>query len=202
MFSKIKGFPLKGNQRGFTLVELMVVVAIIGLLAAVAIPNFKKFQAKTKTSEAKLQLAALYTAETSFNGDYDTYATCLSDMGYDPSLDIKTRYYATGFELAEVGGNAQAITNGAPACTIGANKSAFSAGKSVGNKIAVNTDVVSANCGASQPEVNDAAGTEGSVFLACAIGPVDSAKATSPSADWSAFTVDQNKTLKKIRDGF
>lgn len=41
------------RQDGFTLVELMVVVAIIGLLSAVAIPNFKKYQAKAKTSEAK-----------------------------------------------------------------------------------------------------------------------------------------------------
>ena len=45
-----------GRQSGFTLVELMVVVAIIGLLSAVAIPNFKKYQAKSKISEAKLQL--------------------------------------------------------------------------------------------------------------------------------------------------
>jgi len=38
------------RQDGFTLVELMVVVAIIGLLSAVAVPNFKKYQAKAKTS--------------------------------------------------------------------------------------------------------------------------------------------------------
>jgi type IV pilus assembly protein PilA len=51
------------HQKGFTLVELMVVVAIIGLLSAVAVPNFKKYQAKAKISEAKLQLSALYTAQ-------------------------------------------------------------------------------------------------------------------------------------------
>ena len=44
------------NDTGMSLVELMIVVAIIGILSSVAIPNFKKYQAKSKTSEAKLQL--------------------------------------------------------------------------------------------------------------------------------------------------
>jgi type IV pilus assembly protein PilA len=40
------------NRKGFTLVELMIVVAIIGILAAIAIPNFLNFRLKAKTSEA------------------------------------------------------------------------------------------------------------------------------------------------------
>ncbi len=72
------------NQKGFTLVELMVVVAIIGILSAVAIPNFKKYQAKSKQSEAKLQLSGIYTTETAFFAEYDVYAGCLDFMGYDP----------------------------------------------------------------------------------------------------------------------
>ena len=91
--------PLK-KQDGFTLVELMVVVAIIGLLSAVAIPNFKKYQAKAKISEAKLQLSALYTAETAFFSDYNMYAKCLRYMGFDPAPEIGNRYYAIGFPTA------------------------------------------------------------------------------------------------------
>ena len=72
------------NESGFTLVELMIVVAIIGVLSAVAVPNFKKYQAKAKSSEAKVQLAAAYTAEQAFYGDFGLYAACLSYMGYDP----------------------------------------------------------------------------------------------------------------------
>ncbi len=61
------------NKKGFTLIELMIVVAIIGILAAIAIPNFLKFQAKSKQSEAKTNLKAIYTAETGYYGENNTY---------------------------------------------------------------------------------------------------------------------------------
>lgn len=82
------------NQQGFTLVELMVVVAIIGILSTVAVPQFKKYQGKAKTSEAKVQLASIYTIEMGAMTDYDGYATCLVDLGYDPQ---EKGYYAVGF---------------------------------------------------------------------------------------------------------
>jgi len=63
------------NKKGFTLIELMIVVAIIGILAAIAIPNFLKFQAKSKQSEAKTNLKAIYTAETGYYGENNTYNT-------------------------------------------------------------------------------------------------------------------------------
>ena len=61
------------NRKGFTLVELMIVVAIIGILAAIAIPNFLKFQAKSKTSEAKTNLKAIYVTETGYFGENNTF---------------------------------------------------------------------------------------------------------------------------------
>jgi type IV pilus assembly protein PilA len=75
----------------------MVVVAIIGLLSAVAIPNFQKYQARTKQAEAKLHLSAMYTAEASFYATYNMYSTCLRYMGYDPTEETSSRYYMTGF---------------------------------------------------------------------------------------------------------
>ena len=63
------------NKKGFTLIELMIVVAIIGILAAIAIPNFLKFQAKSKQSEAKTNLKAVLTAETSYFGEFNLYGT-------------------------------------------------------------------------------------------------------------------------------
>lgn len=66
---------LRKSEKGFTLIELMIVVAIIGILAAIAIPNFLRFQLKSKTSEAKVNLAAIRTAEESYLAEFGSYVT-------------------------------------------------------------------------------------------------------------------------------
>ena len=99
------------SESGFTLVELMVVVAIIGILSAIAVPNFKKYQAKSKQSEAKIQLASLYNTEVGSNADWDTYATCLFIMGYEQS---PRGYYAIGFQT---GIDATTFNPGYTGCT-------------------------------------------------------------------------------------
>jgi len=87
------------NNAGFTLVELMVVVAIIGILASIAIPNYSRFQSKTRQSEAKIALSAIYSAETSFAVEAGTYTECLKATGYSPEIGV-TRYYAIGLNSA------------------------------------------------------------------------------------------------------
>lgn len=72
------------SNAGFSLVELMVVVAIIGILATVAVPNFMKFQAKAKQSNAKAELAGVYTAEKAFYVEYTQYFGILPVVGFVP----------------------------------------------------------------------------------------------------------------------
>ena len=70
------------SEKGFTLIELMIVVAIIGILAAIAIPNFIRFQLKSKSSEGKVNLAAIRTAEEGYMAEYGTYVAAA------PSPDV------------------------------------------------------------------------------------------------------------------
>ncbi len=63
------------QRKGFTLIELMIVVAIIGILAAIAIPNFLRFQLKAKSSEGKTNLAAIRTAEQSYYSEFGIYVS-------------------------------------------------------------------------------------------------------------------------------
>ena len=80
------------KMRGFTLIELMIVVAIIGILAAIAIPNFIKFQARSKQSEVKANLKGLFTAEKSYYAEKDGYSSCFGKIGFSPERGNRYSY--------------------------------------------------------------------------------------------------------------
>ena len=86
-------FFKKRKDQGFTLIELMIVVAIIGILAAIAIPNFIKFQARSKQSEAKSNLKALFTAQQSYFQEHDKFETQLNLIGFAPERGNRYAYY-------------------------------------------------------------------------------------------------------------
>ena len=201
------------RQDGFTLVELMVVVAIIGLLSAVAIPNFKKYQSKAKVSEAKLQLAAAYMAEQSFFSDFNLFSNCLSYMGFDPFSQTASRYYGIGFSGAEANpasghqGWIAAVNSGlAAACpalgagavtTLGA-QSYFVAGKGVGASV-INTAALheTATTASAQGTQNDTGSMTFIISAAGIISPDGAIPATS-----SALSINELKIISTTRQGY
>lgn len=77
----MKAFHKIHNEAGFSLVELMIVVGIIGLLATLAIPRFQQFQAKAKMAEAKTSLSHIYTLQEAYHLDNNSYVN-FGAVGY------------------------------------------------------------------------------------------------------------------------
>ena len=85
---------------GFSLIELMVVVAIMAFLAMIAVPNFNRFLAKAKRAEAYMNLNSIYAAEKAYFVEHGTYSDVLTGGGIGWKPEGKP-YYSYGFTGVE-----------------------------------------------------------------------------------------------------
>lgn len=68
-------------KNGFSLIELMIVVAIMAILAMISMPSFMKYLAKAKRAEAYMQLSSLYAAQKAYWAEHGRYSTQLAGKG-------------------------------------------------------------------------------------------------------------------------
>lgn len=102
MMKRRKGTGV-GDPPGFTLVEIMVAVAILAILAAIAIPNFFRFMAKARQTEALTALSGIYVAEAAFLGEFSRYGS-FSEIGFG-TAGTDTRYSYRSPALGGAGGS-------------------------------------------------------------------------------------------------
>ncbi len=86
---------MRKHMRGITLIELMIVVVIVGILAAIAYPNYQEFTARAKRNEARAALLRLATNQERFYLNNNSFTQDLTRLGFSttPTWVTETEYY-------------------------------------------------------------------------------------------------------------
>lgn len=185
----------KGNlQSGFSLVELMVVVAIIGVLATIAVPRVNRFVAKSRQSEAQIQLSSIYTFNKNFYTEFQGYTTSLGGMGYAPEGNL--RYIAGFTQAATAPASYTLVKQNLPAAvdtiTLCPNTAAVGAERcrtlnGANNALPASTNLPPTTISADFQD-----------FIAGAASCLVSAAGACTFDQW---TINQSKTIRQIQDG-
>ncbi len=181
------------SQRGFSLVELMVVVAIIGVLASIAIPSINKYIAKARQTEAKTQLSSLYTSEKAFFAEYTAYHGMFGAIGYSPEGQLR---YNVGFStITAEANNANGYTTTPVAPGNVRTVDAYCAAPGAA-MTATGCRMLNGATNAVPPVVPAAGTININTFVAAATARIS----TGAGAD-DVWTMDQNKILSNTVDG-
>ncbi len=173
------------KMRAFTLIELMIVTAIIGILAAVSIPNFLKFQCRARTAEAKGNLGGIFIAETAYLGGErgNTYGT-FGQVGWQPLGSICVYSYTIA------GGGVNPVSCGVGSMADGTTEIRNTKGPPIADSAACGSGIA-LNGGPTASVM-----TGGTYFRANAQG---APSGNSPSID--SWTIDSSKNVVQTCSG-
>lgn len=182
------------NAAGFSLVELMVVVAIIGILASVAVPQFQKLTYKARLVEAKAGLSSLYTSEKAFYGEWSQYDQRFEVIGYAPE---GTYYFNIGFDTG--GTNADStnwLTAGnSPPSPVHSATKGFCSTNTTKCKSMASASASAAGIPTGAKVNNPTGSAANFTGVAMAAGTLH------PSGTLSELSIDENKNLKQSSGG-
>ena len=183
------------SQGGFSLVELMVVVAIIGVLASIAVPAVNKYIAKARQSEAKTSLSSLYTSEKAFYAEYTAYHSAFQAVGYSPEGKMR---YNVGFSAAGTnagtanGFNPTSVTNN----SFNTNAYCVTGGGSM--TASQSCAMLNGATGAAPPAFTGTyvTNTTNGTFTAGAVAVIHAG-----ATGGDVWTIDNNKDLRNVTNG-
>ena len=85
----------KKEKKGFSITEMMVAIAIAGIAATIAIPNFQRYNYKSKQNEMKSHIGSVYSLMKNFYGNYQSYTSRFDAIGFNPEGNLS---YRIGFD--------------------------------------------------------------------------------------------------------
>ena len=89
---------LSHKQKGFTLVEISIVIIILAIITSLVFPSYRKLVNKAKQTEAKTTLQAIYTAQKLYFAENDKYAADLSDLDIEIPSDARYSYSGSALD--------------------------------------------------------------------------------------------------------
>jgi len=168
------------SSKGFTLIELMIVVAIVALLSAIATARFAVSQARSRQSEAMTNLKSMFAAEKAFRAEKGHFSGLVHEIGFSPERNNRYAYFA-GLDGTTLEDRRKAAIAGA-ATDYGIEYDSFKYGLVAPFTTAINAAPAASPCGTGLPGIS---GVASPVWTGMAQGQVDN----DPTLDlWSIST--------------